>query len=696
MTMRKKMVLATFFVSMCLFINLISNGVGNGYVDSISESDEFNYDDYVMVKSEDGRLMLLPKENFENIESEPFNEILTDSENESFIEDDESDEVGKFSSIKDFRSYVENHTQENRYWYGGAYSSSFVDGSVVELANFNMAEGLSTADTSKSTPSHSTTNVQVTGVDEGDIVKTDGEYAYIISKNRCNIFIVDVNPPEGAYIVSTIKTGGNIREIYVKDTTLVILGERNVYQIDPTPISNESFYYTVDSDGKIVKMDIGNYYYFNYINYQATFIDIFDISEKKAPELLDSHIIKGSLIQSRMIDDYLYVITSYYIYRNFNEYDLPVEASEIYFLKSTDDASYLRYYMPLKTILSIDITNPSDIVDAKVLLMDYTSNIYVSRSNIYITQYKYDYEKSIRKTGIHRILIENGMISYKAYGEIEGTLLNRFSMDEHNGYFRAAVSIGWRSSHRVYVLDMDLKEVGCLKDIAPNEQLYSARFMGDRAYLVTFVIRTGDPFFVINLSDPENPELLGELHIPGWSDYLHPYDENHVIGLGREAVLNGPMQGIKLSLFDVSDVKNPKEKSKVVIGDQFSSSIATTEPHAFLFSKEKNLLVIPINLNYTTNSAYVFKVTLDGGIQLKGTISHPKDDEKQLGYYWYYYMNSIKRSFYIGDTLYTLSDSYLKMNDLSDLGEINILELPDDSRSYGGSVICIYISPFIK
>ena len=352
--------------------------------------------------------------------------------------------------------------------------------------------------------------------------------------------------------------------------------------------------------------------------------------------------------------------------------------------------------MQLTTILSIDISDPSEIVDMRVLLMDYSSNIYVSAGNIYITYYKYDYEDNIAKTRIHRILIDNGMIVYEAYGEIEGTLLNRFSMDEHKGYFRVAATIGWRTSHRVYVLNMDLDIVGTLKDIAPNEQLYSARFMGDRAYIVTFVVRTGDPFFVIDLSDPENPELLGELHIPGWSDYLHPYDENHVIGLGREAVVNGPMQGIKVSLFDVTDVENPKEISKFVIGDSSSSTIAATEPHAFLFSREKNLLVIPVKLNWTTSCAYVFDITLDGGIQLKGTISHPEVEENQPGYYWYYYMNAIKRSFYIDDTLYTLSDSYLQMNDLDDLHEVNIVELPTGPTSNGASVMCIYIAPFVR
>jgi uncharacterized secreted protein with C-terminal beta-propeller domain len=697
MKMKKKMILATIVVGMALFINITSNSLGNGNVvsdqrDYINESDESFYDDYVVMKSEDGRLMLIPKESMDDIEMEPFEDILSKSENGPFIENEDSDEIGKFTSIEDFRIYVENHTLENSYLYGGAFRNNFLVGSSVTLAEFDVADGVSATTASTSSSSHSTTNTQVTGVDEGDIVKTDGEYAYIISKDRYSVFIVDVNPPEDAAIVSTINTGGNIREIYVKGDDLVVIGQRNVYQIDPTPISNESLYYSVDNDGNIVKMDIGKYYYLNYKYYQATFIDIFDLSAKEEPDLIDSHLIKGSPVQSRMIGDFLYVITSQYLYRNFKEYDLPVAASEIYFLNGTNDTTYFNYYMQLTTILSIDINNPSDIVDTKVLLMDCSSNIYVSPSNIYITYYKYDYVNYFAKTRIHRIHIDDGMIVYKACGEIEGRLLNRFSMDEHKGYFRMAASIGWGSSHRVYVLDLDLNIVGTLKDIAPNEQMYSARFIGDRAYLVTF--RRVDPFFVIDLSNPKNPELLGELVIPGWSDYLHPYDENHIIGLGREATTAGWTQGVKLSLFDVTDVSNPKEVSKYVIGDRYTSTIAASEPHAFLFSREKNLLVIPVQLNYTTSSAYIFNITLDGGIQLKGTISHPKDEESQPGYYWYYYMNSIKRSFYIDNTLYTLSDSHLKMNDLNDLSDISILELPSDTKLNGASVMCIYMAPF--
>ncbi len=699
MILRKRIILATIIVGMALFVNLTLGNVDkeNLVVDQKeydNEPDEFLYKNYVVIKGADGRLLLIPESQMDDVEVDSFNELTTKSEDTPFVETEDFEEVNKFSSLDGLKSYLENHTAEQTYYgsYHWDFGPVFVRGTAISTADMDT-EGVWTSATSSS-PDFSTTNIQVVGVDEGDIVKTDGEFAYILSKDRCSVFIVDVNPPEDANILSTINTRGSIREIYVRGDTLVVLGQRTVYQFDPSPVSNESRYYSVDNKGNIVQLDVGKFYYLNYLCYQATFIDIFDISDREEPSLLDSHLIRGNPLQSRMIGDHLYVITSQNIYSTFQEYDLPVPASEIFYLNSSDNTSLINYYLQLTTILSIDITDPSTIVDMRVILMHSSSNIFVSLNNIYITYYEYYYQNNNGKTSIHRISIDNGEIRYKAYGEIEGTLLNRYSMDEHKDYFRIAASIGWSSSQRVYVLDMDLNTVGSLEGIAPNERMYSARFMGDRLYLVTF--RRVDPFFVIDLSDPEDPELLGELVIPGWSDYLHPYDENHVIGLGKEATANGLTQGVKLSLFDVTDVENPKEISKYVIGDSYTSTIASYDPHAFLFSREKNLLVIPVRLNYTTTCAYVFNISLEGGFELKGTVSHPDDDNNQLGYYWYYYANGILRSFYIEDTLYTLSDSYLQMNDLHDLHEINILELPNEQQSTtSGQVMCIYIEPFM-
>jgi uncharacterized secreted protein with C-terminal beta-propeller domain len=315
--------------------------------------------------------------------------------------------------------------------------------------------------------------------------------------------------------------------------------------------------------------------------------------------------------------------------------------------------------------------------------------------------------KEMEKTIIHKIAIDNGEIEYKANGEVPGHILNQFSMDEYNGYFRIATTSGnfWegKSVNNVYILNDNLEIVGELEDVASGEKIYSVRFIAGRGYMITF--KKIDPLFVIDLTDPQNPKLLGELEIPGYSDYLHPYDENHIIGIGKEAVpaseeeirnrnLNFAWyQGIKISLFDVTDVENPKEISKFNIGDRGTDSPVLTDHKAFLFSKQKNLLVIPIQLaeideskyprgvqpntygDYVWQGTYVLNVDLDNGFTLKGKITHT-DPEVFEHEYYYDYGSQIQRSLYIDDILYTVSNKMVKANSLEDLSEISRIELP--------------------
>ncbi len=362
--------------------------------------------------------------------------------------------------------------------------------------------------------------------------------------------------------------------------------------------------------------------------------------------------------------------------------------------------------------------------------------------------------KARERTAVHKIAISGGKIDYKGQGSVPGHVLNQFSMDEHNGYFRiatttttsggfsgplettsiqeklieaedmsAAVSSDAKttiieqptsptlpsppiasraptSQNNIYVLDENLKVVGAVEDLAPGESIYSARFMGDRAYLVTFV--KIDPLFVIELSEPTEPKVLGKLKIPGYSDYLHPYDENHIIGVGKEAVgaENGDFawyQGVKLALFDVTDPESPKEISKYEIGDRGTDSEALRDHKAFLFDRQKNLLVIPVLLaeidktkyagevplyaygDYKWQGAYVFSLDTENGFRLKGRITHGDENDDSLaksGWYYYGSVAQVKRSLYMDDVLYTISGTKIKMNDLSDLREINSVKLP--------------------
>jgi uncharacterized secreted protein with C-terminal beta-propeller domain len=281
-------------------------------------------------------------------------------------------------------------------------------------------------------------------------------------------------------------------------------------------------------------------------------------------------------------------------------------------------------------------------------------------------------------------------------------------MDEDGGYFRIATtkSQTWsqfsdkaeqESYSNLYVLDENLKTVGSLEKLAAGERIYSVRFMQGRAYLVTF--EQTDPLFVIDLKDPNNPKVLGQLKIPGFSNYLHPYDETTLIGIGKEtgeSEFGGVItKGIKLSLFDVSDVANPKEINKYEMGGRGSDSIALSDHKAFLFSREKNLLVIPVTIMESSNpndygkfsfsGATVFKVDKTG-FELKGRIDHSDGGKAGAREDWYgydYYDNTVKRSLYINDILYTFSSKYLKANKIADLEVVKNLPLNKEQGDGG-------------
>jgi uncharacterized secreted protein with C-terminal beta-propeller domain len=312
-------------------------------------------------------------------------------------------------------------------------------------------------------------------------------------------------------------------------------------------------------------------------------------------------------------------------------------------------------------------------------------------------------------TVVYKLAVDGGTVTYQCEGEVPGQVLNQFSMDEHEGFFRiATTSEGFVLSgpseprNNVYVLDENLLVVGRLVGLAPGERIYAARFMGDRCYLVTF--RRVDPLFTIDLKDPENPKVLGELKIPGYSDYLHPYDDRYLIGIGKEVVEEpaaNPITrilpeiapapptreaGVKIALFDVQDPTKPRETAKYVIEGQSVDSIALRDHKAMLFSKAKNLLAIPVT-DYPPHrvlpdlpeerkpsyrvrqEAYVFDIS-PGGIHLKGTVRHQLEDTAGGGA-----DSPVKRCLYIGNVLYTVSDYLVKMNSLSNLAEINQVRL---------------------
>ena len=583
-------------------------------------------------------------------------------------------QLKRFSSYEELKNFLKTNSQN------GYYKGPWLEDTRMFLTATDTNTGQAF------TPDYSKTNIQVEGVDEADVVKTDGEYIYVISEN--NIVIVKAYPPEEATVLYDLKLNGTLRGAFINGDRLVVFEEEF------------SLYYLCETLG-ITK---------SFAPYQTPKISIrvYDVSNRTSPVSTRNVTLDGSYFNSRMMGNFVYVVISQPIYHNESEVALPkiysdnrfreVPASDIYYANVTD------YFYAYTTIVAVNVQNDAQEPTLKPFLLGETSNMYVSLNNIYITfPGQWDYTDENEKTSIHRIHIENGLIEYVASGEVPGHLLNQFSMDEYNGHFRVATSTGqvWGGTSRnhVYILDMNLNIVGELEDLAPGETIYSARFMGARCYLVTF--KKVDPLFVIDLSDPTNPKVLGQLKITGYSDYLHPYDDNHVIGIGKEAVEaeEGDFawyQGLKISFFDVSDVEHPKEIGKYIIGDRGTDSPVLSDHKALLFDKAKNLLVIPVLVaeideakypygfppntygDFVWQGAYVFNISLsETPLVLRGRITHLENETDLLksGYY-FDSVYSVKRSLYIDNVLYTISGKKIKMNSLEDLDEINEVELP--------------------
>lgn len=600
----------------------------------------------------------------------------------SFTEQREEVSISKFDSCSALiKSFKEAEKQYGDYYVARALTET------------------GTVSTPSKATDYSETNIQVEGVDEADIVKTDGKYIYVISEN--NLIIAEAYPTETAQIVSKTHLEITPSEMFIDKDTLLIFGSSHSY-----PIREEG------------EKEIYPYYT------SMTTAELWDVEDRSNPQKVRSVDFEGNYFTSRKIESRVYFVVNTYphyyaleeseeivpLYRDRVSEEVEDEEKEFTKTCLCADVGYLEPINPQSfiTLVSMSMSDVEAEIEKEVIVGS-GQNVYASLENIYIAEVNYRYyirpligipePEYSETTNVHKFALEDGEISYIGKGEVPGTILNQFSMDEFDGNFRIATTKGFvsrtggSSTNNIYVYDEDMELIGKLEDLAPGEEIYSARFMGDRGYLVTF--KKIDPLFVIDLSNPENPRVLGKLKIPGYSDYLHPYDENHIIGIGKETVEaeEGDFawyQGVKMALFDVSDVENPKELHKVVIGDRGTDSPILHDHKAFLFDRKRNLLVIPILLaeidedvqdlrpntygEYVFQGAYVYRITLDDGFELRGRITHYDDDEafKKSGYY-FYGEYSIERSLYIDDVLYTVSQKKIKLNSLEDLSEIKEL-----------------------
>ena len=553
---------------------------------------------------------------------------------------------------------------------------------------------------SSNTKDYSTTNIQVENVDEADIVKTDGDYIYSISED--NVIITDVKDPKQPKVVATIQSeDDDIPEdiILYKDKLVVISAKGNQTQ---------------------------RYYYNNRMN---TVVKIYNITSREKPVLTKSYEMYEPYYTSRCVDNVLYVISSGNLRKEDDEIVVGYNEDNMEKELSVDKIKYLKDVKTTKQTLisTVDLNNETADIKLDSYLMN-ISNAYVSENAIYLLNQRYsndtkmpisllfglkgvfgleDYYEMYAESGyyteIYKFDIKEN-VEYKAKTKVKGKTINQYSLDEKDNHLRIALYDN--DGSRVAIFDEDLKQIGISDNVAKGEKMYSSRFIGDKVYFVTY--KTIDPLFVMDLSNETKPKVLGKLKIPGYSTYLHPYDENHIIGIGMETkeIINrnsngkvisttAKVVGMKMALFDVSNVNSPVQISSVVIGDSRTTSAILTNPKALLFSKEKSLIAIPVNNysqdfevtssnnyetminNYTKYSKpynaegyFVYNINVQDGFKLKGVITHEKTNAT------YYYSNSkLLRGLYIDNNLYTVSETMIKVNELDSLKAMGELKL---------------------
>ena len=432
--------------------------------------------------------------------------------------------------------------------------------------------------------SYSDTNVREEGVGEADIVKTDGSSLYIVNSQAVEIVGIESAEMEE---LAEIRMADDcyIKELYVQDDSLVIMYTRT----EPS----------VDEDG----------YYNNYRDYTNALV--YDISDRTNPVKVGNISQSGYYNTMRVRDGYVYVISNFYADAAAPRADTAAYIPEVQ--GSTMEASDI--YMPQRqmgnqytVITSFSLEDPSEKTDSKAVFGS-SGMCYVSTENIYVTEGWYGQDDAeVTQTSIRKVAYKEGILQGEAQTKVDGTLNDSFSIDEYNGYLRLVTTVspvssgdggiarffsgdtGGRQqedSNSLYVLDENLEIAGEIHDLAKDESVYSARFMGDVGYFVTF--KQVDPLFSVDLSDPSAPEIIGELKIPGFSEYLHPYGDGQLLGIGMDVDEESvTTDGVKISMFDISNPADVNEEENYVLEDLYGTDVGYNYKEVFV-DVEKNL-----------------------------------------------------------------------------------------------------------
>jgi uncharacterized secreted protein with C-terminal beta-propeller domain len=529
---------------------------------------------------------------------------------------------------------------------------------------------------------YSQTNTQVSGVDEGDIVKTDGKYLYAARLDDNTVSIIQADGKDMKRLSSVVlpedkdNEHSRLQEMYVTGDHLVVVSTRNIQPDYPEGTARTLIWRP---------------------SKQLTRYTVYDIKDRAKPRQTRVVELEGSPVSTRMVGNTLYFVQNRHLYGLAFTTALRAEDVLPAFSDSAKGDAELEAlppedmnYFPGSEETNYMLIGAFDVTKAEAFepqcYLGAGNTVYMNERSLYVARYDWRDEA----TGLYRFTVDGAEVIYAAKGSVKGTPINQYAMDEYDGHFRiAATSQEKTSVSRVYVLDGEMKQTGVTPALAPGEQIYSVRFMGDMGYLVTY--RQVDPLFAVDLSDPKKPTVVGQLKIPGFSQYLHPVGEGLLVGFGRhtqvtyvreddgtEVEVGTRDAGLKVSLFDISDPKNPKEVNSLRLGAG-SYSEAFDNPRAMMVDRQKSLFGFPIQVQDWNELTGNPRVTNWEGFMLVGVKEEKLVKTAELKYQpdatGEYYRGWQRRLCYIGNTLYGVDDVGVTAFDYTTFKQLAVLKL---------------------
>jgi inhibitor of cysteine peptidase len=630
------------------------------------------------------------------IYSEPGTDLV-EADSEDVVTHEQGVGLQQFDTEEAFYEWL-SHTDlvNQQLGYGSIFAAT--GGPLLDAVRANSGAAAA--------PSHSETNNQVDGVDEQDVVETDGDYVYTVRGEE--LLIIDVRQPADPVILSRTQLGGWGSEMYLDGDRLTVISSYNRWYAYPDPV------------GPVPTIVSSRFAYPGWNWRPQSQVTTYDLSDRSEPKVVEQTVLDGSASTSRSVDGRIYLVVDNSLWARYPYlFDYALTDSNTVSISGasldpklmppiSDWSSFTPQYTTtsydasgtpvvrtgslldapniwatedvqnnsnLLTIAMFDVHHGDAGIDSTSSVYGLSGQVYASGDALYVAAQNWTYaiatSDSTSTTSVYKFDLSEEGSKLVATGKVDGTIIDQFSMDEHDGYFRiATTSNNWQanSSSNVFILQQqggDLVTVSSLTGLSPTERIQGARFVGDHVYLSTFL--RVDPLLDVNLSDPQKPVVTGELEVPGFSSYLQQWGDHYLVSIGQDAdPQTGMVTGLQLSLFDVSgDQPVLVDAYKLGVSSWDAYSQAQWDHHAFSLFDEQGILAIPVS-KWTSNSDHVtqlqvFQLDAIKGFGLLGTVDHESE---------------VVRSLRIGDELVSLSDSTLKINDLvnpsTEVGEVEL------------------------